>query len=102
MDITTDPPQDPRRVPVKRNYPMKARKAFTLIELLVVVAIIALLIALILPSLGRAREQAKLVECGTNLKSISNAISAYAGGNQDIVVQSDAFYRDDVVAVPPP
>jgi prepilin-type N-terminal cleavage/methylation domain-containing protein/prepilin-type processing-associated H-X9-DG protein len=80
---------------------MKNRKAFTLIELLVVVAIIALLIALLLPSLGRAREQAKLVKCGTNMKTMFNAIASYAAQNQDIIVQSGAFYRDDVAAVPP-
>jgi prepilin-type N-terminal cleavage/methylation domain-containing protein/prepilin-type processing-associated H-X9-DG protein len=80
---------------------MPARRAFTLIELLVVVAIIALLIALLLPSLGRAREQAKLVKCGTNMKSMFNAIASYAAQNQDIIVQSGAFYRDDVATIPP-
>ena len=80
---------------------MKARKAFTLIELLVVVAIIALLIAMLLPSLSRAREQAKLVKCGTNMKALGTALFSYAAGNQDIVVEGGAFYRNDVAAVPP-
>jgi len=50
---------------------------FTLIELLVVVSIIALLIAILLPSLNQARESARRVVCGTNLKQIGYAISMY-------------------------
>jgi prepilin-type N-terminal cleavage/methylation domain-containing protein len=59
------------------------RTAFTLIELLVVVAIIALLISILLPSLGRARTLAKRTVCLTNLRQVGIATRAYAGANND-------------------
>jgi len=52
-------------------------RGFTLIELLVVVAILALLIAILIPSLGKAREKAKQVACGTNLHGFGIAIQTY-------------------------
>ena len=57
---------------------MMRRKGFTLIELLVVVAIIALLISILLPSLARARELSKRAVCAANLKGINTAIATYA------------------------
>lgn len=55
---------------------MKKTK-FTLIELLVVVAIIAILAALLFPALGKAKENARKIECATNLKQIGTAIAMY-------------------------
>jgi prepilin-type N-terminal cleavage/methylation domain-containing protein len=58
----------------------KKKLAFTLIELLVVVAIIALLISILVPSLQRARQLAKRTTCGARLKGVHNAFEVYAGG----------------------
>jgi len=59
-------------------------RAFTLIELLVVVAILALLIAILLPSLGRAREKAKAVACSSNLRQMGLAMVMYYQQNNNI------------------
>src|SRR5215475_10614091 len=61
----------------------KRSKAFTLIELLVVVAIIALLISILLPSLARARELSKRTVCSTNLKQLGTAFYTYGNENQE-------------------
>lgn len=62
---------------------MSHRRAFTLIELLVVVAIIALLLAILLPSLAGARAQTKRVKCQANLRSIGHAVQFYLQDQRD-------------------
>jgi prepilin-type N-terminal cleavage/methylation domain-containing protein len=62
---------------------VKARRGFTLIELLVVVAIIALLMAILLPSLAKAREQAKIAVCASNMRQVALGTVLYAQENQD-------------------
>ena len=62
-----------------------ASAGFTLLELLVVMAIIALLAALLLPALARARESGRRTACGQNLHQLSLALTLYAGDNQDVL-----------------
>jgi prepilin-type N-terminal cleavage/methylation domain-containing protein len=59
-----------------------AKKGFTLIELLVVVAIIAVLVAMLLPALAKARDQARRVQCASNLHQVGLASGFYRGDNE--------------------
>jgi len=61
---------------------MNLRRAFTLIELLVVVAIIALLIAILQPSLGQAREATRRAICASNLHQLGALVTTYAASNR--------------------
>ncbi|MBI3870438.1 MAG: type II secretion system protein [Verrucomicrobia bacterium] len=88
--MKTEPPNAPliRGLPTTRRGGKssarlcpEARRAFTLIELLVVIAILSLLAALVLPSLGSAREKGRSAVCLSNLRQVGIAIQGYASDN---------------------
>ncbi|MCC6579253.1 MAG: prepilin-type N-terminal cleavage/methylation domain-containing protein [Phycisphaeraceae bacterium] len=68
---------------MKRCHRLPSRSAFTLIELLVVISIISLLIALLLPALQKAREQARMVQCLSQLKQHQLSAQTYVDANRE-------------------
>ncbi len=72
-----------RRCSAPSEFARRRRDGFTLIELLVVIAIIAILAALLLPALGRAKESAKAIQCLNQMRQIALASRLYAEENED-------------------
>lgn len=70
----------------KKYHNRFSRKAFTLIELLVVIAIIALLLSILMPALGRAKELGRAVVCRSNIRSLVLGNIAYASEYNDRMV----------------
>src|SRR5262249_32292320 len=62
---------------------MRKAKAFTLVELLVVIGIIAVLVAVLLPALNKARESAQRTQCLSNVRQLGILFRLYANANKD-------------------
>src|ERR1022692_3708880 len=82
----------PIQSPMKRNE-VPTSVAFTLIELLVVIAIIAILAALLLPALGRAKQQGQGAYCMNNEKQMTLAWIMYSGDANDRLVMNAGDQR---------
>lgn len=75
---------------------MKNRKAFTLVELLVVISIIALLVSILMPSLGKAREQAKRIACSSNMRQLGLGLFLYESDSEDDLMLPAVGRPDEV------
>src|SRR5439155_11991295 len=94
---TSPPPGGPMRAATiqspapQRSMGGSPHRGFTLVELLVVIGIITLLIGILFPVLGRAREYARTIQCASNIKQICNAVLMYVNDNRGILPFTSAL-----------
>jgi prepilin-type N-terminal cleavage/methylation domain-containing protein len=82
------------------NRSARPTVGFTLVEMLVVVAILALLVSLLVPAVGRSRDQARLVQCRARLSQMGKALLLYAGRNNGQLPVAKVLHNphDDLLA----
>jgi prepilin-type N-terminal cleavage/methylation domain-containing protein len=87
---------------MSRSSQPSRRDAFTLVELLVVIGIIAVLIAILLPALTRARQQAMTVQCMSNMRQVGNDMLIYADENDGYLFPDHLGWANSTVYLTKP